>query len=193
MRALAELRLGNTGFDNSRKDRSDTTILLGVDIAATGKLSGQIKLGSTLTDYDNDRLRDTSELVIRTQLNYAPVDYSVFSLVVNRETDKLSDNAAADNAASVTDLVQLNWRHYWSSRFFHRAGISRSATDRECPSGDGVTNLARYEFNLQFSRWLEFGIGGSAENRETTLCDPTSVDDTNFDRTQIGVHLRATL
>ncbi len=193
LRALAEVRFGSTSYDNSGKDRSDTTFLLGVDIAPTGKLNGQIKVGSTLTSYDANDLSDSSELVMRSELKYAPVDYSLFSLVVDREVEKLSDNAATINAAEVTDLVQLNWTHYWSTRFFHRAKIARTSIQRDCPSQDVIVNLVGYEFNLQFRRWLEFGVGGTGASREATSCGDPNATNLSYDRTLVGIHVRATL
>lgn len=193
LRALAELRLASTSYDNRLLDRSEATVLFGVDISTTRKLSGQIKVGGTLTEYDNDSLRDTSQLTIRTGLNYKPVEYSAFSLVLSRGTDRLSDNAATVDQASITDVLRLGWRHNWSSRVFHRAGLTRRARTEDCPTGDLITNTASYELNLNVRRWLEFGLGGSGSSRDAKSCDGTNVSDDDFTRTRVGVHIRATL
>jgi len=68
IRATAELRFGATDYDNDLLDRTDTTFLLGINIAPARKLSGFVKVGSTLTSLDNRQTRDVTELTLLTAL-----------------------------------------------------------------------------------------------------------------------------
>jgi len=119
---------------------------------------------------------------------------SRFTLRLDREIDNDSANPSTSDAVSVIrDRVALNWRHEWSSRVSHVAGLALDNLNRACPSADESTTSARYEINVNIRRWLTIGANGQVTNRSSDECPNSAEPSLDFERQIIGAHIRATL
>jgi len=113
---------------------------------------------------------------------------------LNRSLDGTAgDLVASDVATPVTDRVAVNWNYNWSSRLSHRATASLSAINVDCPSRGSRTTDVGLELNLKVRRWLSVGLRGSSVNRVLDECSAVADDDLDYEQTNAGVYLRATL
>ena len=192
-RALIELRFTNVAFGGNRADRTDTSLLAGFSFTPTGKFGGTMKVGTTLSSFsggDSD-----STIISEMDLFYEPTSFSRFTLDLEREIDNESANPSTSDAISVVrDTVRLNWRHEWSTRVFHLAGVSLRNVDRGCPDSDLSTTGASFEFNVKVRRWLTIGASASSTNRTSDTCpNGDATENLEYERQIIGAHFRATL
>ena len=190
-RLLTELRFTSFDYDDDFRDRDQVALLVGVEMSASSKLSGDARVGVAKASFDENSDSDTTELIAEVGMQYSPVSYSRFNIDFNRslETEDQSADSSIDDSASIV------WIHDWSSRFQTRSTVSLDNTDRECPSVDDQTLGFGLELNFQVRRWLQFGISGAQLSRTVTDCDDTTADleELDYDRSVIGAHIRATL
>jgi len=195
-RVLAEIRYGTTTFGNSVLDRNDLSLLVGATFAATGKLSGVAKIGSTISTFDTAGREDESNLIVESSLRYEATSFSAWTLFANRQLVNDDGNLASfDTVLAVEDEVGLIWNHAWSSRVSHRANIGYRANTAECPSDTINISRAGLELNVQVRRWLTVGANGNFTSRVAEDCDEITgnTDELDFDKMIIGAHIRATL
>lgn len=181
-------------YDDDGRDRDQVSLLAGVTMSASSKLSGDARVGVVKASFDQSSDEDTTELIAEVGLDYAPVSYSRFRLDLTRGLET-EDNSGDNVGQSVDDDLALVWTHDWSSRFQTQSTFSFSNEDRECPNIDDQTVGVEVELNFQVRRWLQFGISGAQASRTIDVCDGTSVDIDNleYDRSVFGAHIRATL
>lgn len=207
-RALLGVEVGQYSYDEDSRDRQDLTVFTGLDFSATGKLSGNLQLGATTASFDNIDRDDQTTFTARVGVGYLPVDYSRVSLTFIREFDNRTSEgfidadtgvlADAGDVLTVEDLLRLDWRYDWSSRFSHDAFFQYTNRDRECPDVDDDVLSAGLELNLLVRRWIEVGLGFSTGQRsgESNDCGAANDNDgsgLDYDRQIIGAHVRFTL
>ena len=189
-RALLELRFASINFNGSR-DRTDTSLLAGFSFEPSGKFGGDLKVGTTLSNFsggDSD-----SSVISEISLFYEPVPFSRFSVNFARSIDNESANPAnADAVNVITDELTVGWRHEWSSRVFHNASLSIDAIDQACPSSDLTITGGSFDLNVLVRRWLTVGANFAASQRESDDC-AGSENVLDYERQIVGVHFRATL
>lgn len=193
-RILAEVRFATYDFDDNRRDRSQVSLLTGLELSATSKLSGDARIGVTKATFDQNNNDDTTALIAEVGLVYSPVSYSQFRIDFDRDLQTV-DQSSNNAGRYVFDDATIAWTHAWSSRFQTLATFNLTNTDRECPGIDGQTMGVGLELNLQVRRWLQFGISGAQTNRTVTSCDGTTagLEALEYDRSVVGAHIRATL
>ncbi len=193
-RLLAEVRFDTLDFDDDSRDRQETSLLAGVGLSTSSKLSGDARIGMVRASFDENSNADTTELIAEVGVDYAPRSFSRFSFSFDRNFETVDQNDT-NAGRSVIDDASIVWTHDWSSRYQTQARLSLLDYDRECPFIDDQTVGAGIELNYQVRRWLQLGISGAQASRTVSACDNTadSLKDLDYDRTVVGAHIRATL
>jgi len=192
-RLRTQVNLGILDFDEDRRDRTELTFLVGLDLAASARTGGTVRIGVNQANYDTGQIDDTNTLVSDINLYFKPRSFSRFDLTFNRSL-RTVDNEPNGAGESIVSIARLGWRHEWSSRFSTLASWRLNRTQRECPNNDTATNTAGIEFDVSVRRWLSVGAGVASVRRKAALCDPTlTIDAFDYDRLTFGVHLKATL
>jgi len=196
-RAITTIQFSNFTYENSNNDRNDISLLAGLRFAATGRSGGEFQLGSTLTNFAQESRTDKTSFVAEAELFFQPSEFSRFELSASRALENDADSPLdSSTVLKITDKAKLNWRHEWSSRFYHEANLSYEIKNGDCPTT--VTRdlaSAGIEFNLVVQRWLHVGASVSGRSREVTLCPNVAATDVDldFESQVIGAHIRATL
>jgi len=196
-RALVELRFTDVDFDEDASDRSDVSLLGGVTFAATGRSSGELKVGATRSGYASDDREDETTLIVEGAFDFAPRDYSRLRLVLTRELDNAAGvQIDSVDGEAVADEARLDWIYDWSERVRQTTFASYEAVTRGCPELGDRTASAGIELSLQVRRWLELGVSGEAGRRSGVDCD--GVDEAtaaalDYGVTRVGGFVRARL
>lgn len=194
-RATIELRYRS--FDSSpARDRTDLSILAGLQFAATGKSGGSFALGTATSSFKDAGVDDRSNFIVEGNLFWEPSVFSRLDLELLRNLDGVDGGLASTNSPTVIrDRAELQWKYAWSDRLRHTAKLGITAVDADCPSRDRLTSLAGLEVDLKVRRWLSVGISGSTESREFSDCAVEPDVDPMLDYTNntVGLYLRATL
>lgn len=190
-RLLFEVLNSTYDYREDSRDRTDLTVLSGLQFSATGKLTGILKLGVTQSDYELTSRQDSSELFVDSNIIYVPQDQSRLNLRLKRDFD----NDDGSSLSAVSDIIRLGWRYDWSERFYHRLSAGRTSTSRTCPDRGESTVFYGLEGNVKVYRWLEVGAGIYQQNGTGDSCpgDTAETDKLDYERQNIGVHVRATL
>lgn len=198
-RLLTELRFAQFDFDNDRRDRSEVTLLAGVQFSGSSKTGGSAKVGGTLATFAEEGIEDQTELVADVNLFFLPRTYSLLSLTFSRELDNLTDPDNVDGVNEIQatrDRGRFSWRHDWTERFNTIARADVSNIDRDCRN-DVLISSAGLELNILPRRWIEFGISGRVEERagSTNNCvnELEEPDRLDYEQEVVGVHVRVTL
>ncbi len=193
-RALFEVRIGQRDYDADINDRSELSLLTGVELSASSKLSGNARVGFTSVSYDNADDADSTAVIAEVGLLYSPVSYSTIGLNLDRRlaTEEIGNGLLGD---SVYSSAEVAWNHDWSSRIQSTAAVSYLDSDRDCPDYSTQTLSATLELNYQVRRWLSFGVSGGQATRALDACEGTTEADADldYDRSVVGAHVRATL
>lgn len=191
-RWLIEAGAARYDYEDDELDRTDVELLTGLEFSATGALSGSARIGARRSLYAEDELDDEATLALESDLEYRPVDFVRLRLFGERQlANALRD---AEGGQPLRTTLRLDYRHDWSSRFYHVAFVGQRFYQRDCPSRDVRVDFGGLELNLRPRRWLELGVGARADRREADDCPGTDdVSDLDFARSVLGVHLRATL
>lgn len=196
-RAFVRFEYSDVDYDRGiTRDREVLSALIGLSLAATGKLSGTVEVGLSDVNNTDPQIRDSEVLVVQGTLRYQPVDYSTFDLVFRRNPDvELLTFETLDedtDSETITNRIRLSWVHEWSSRFYHEAGVGFYSIDRECTEGSSYETVGGdFYLNLLVSRWLTLRAGLLDDQRKN-ICDddPRDID---YDRQKFVVGLKATL
>jgi len=192
-RAVIEARFSSSDHDDDDDDRTQLGLLGGLDFSPAGKLRGTVRIGVQSVQFDLDETDDAVILRVETDLEWQPRTFSTVSFGVTRESDELA-SASAESDQAVRTIVELNWRHRWSSRLTSSAYAALNARERACPTVSTTVTSAGFELNLAVKRWLEFGVSALTAHRATNKCpDDTSEGDLAYDRARAGIHMRVTL
>lgn len=192
-RLLFEGSISDQSFDEEIRDRTDSTVLVGISLGENRKTSGTARIGYTQASFEQDTRGDEDAFVADIALRWEPADFSAFELTASREFD----NSEADAVQSLTldDFVRLRWSHDWSSRVSTDTFVSRRGSDRDCPDLDTTTLTAGVQIAFSVRRWLVLGAGVDASSRSSDSCPVPDPDfnDLDFDRQTGSIFLRATL
>lgn len=193
-RLLSEIRFGTFQFEDSDQDRNDLSLLAGIQFDATGKSGGSLRMGILQSNKALATAEDQTVFVLRTQLFWEPASFSRFTLDGSRALDNTGSSLVdASEPTAVTDVITLRWIHQWSSRLSHSAVFSTKNVNRNCPSLDTRTLVGGLEVNFQIRRWLSVGVNGSSTSREVSDCDGVADTNSEYERSLLGAHIRATL
>ncbi len=193
-RVLTELRFTSYDYDDDIRDRSQVALLVGVEMSASSKLSGDARIGVAKASFDENSDDDTTDLIAEVGMQYSPVSYGRFDIDFNRSLST-EDQSTNNVGRSIDDVASIAWTHDWSSRFQTRSTLSLDISERECPGVDDQNLGFGLELNFKARRWLQFGISGAQLRRTVTDCDdtPSGLEELDYDRAVVGVHVRATL
>jgi len=192
-RAFTVLRFDSVTFDRNTRDRNDISLLTGMQFDASGKSGGEFQLGASLSTPESGN--DLTSFVASAELFFEPSVFSRFELTATRALDN-DASSPLDEVLATRDTAELNWRHEWSSRFYHVADLSYQVINGECPNRLSVDRgSAGIEFNLIVRRWLHFGASVTGSSRETTVCPgvDSNEGDLSYESQVFGAHIRATL
>ena len=193
-RAVAELRFATVNFDNKDRDRTDLTLLGGMNFAATGKTGGNFRVGLVQSQPDLASLNSQTELVLESVLFWEPTSFSRFTLSGTRTLDNEGSSLVSTDAVSaISNRFRLSWRHEWSSRLSHTAFVQSFMLEQACPNRNSDRVLGSIEFNLQIRRWISVGVSGRGWNGEYADCPGVTNQELDFERTRFGAFIRATL
>jgi len=193
-RAVAEVRFATVDFDDNDRDRTDLSLLAGMNFAATGKTGGRFRAGVVQSQPDSSSVNSSTEVVLEASLFWEPTNYSRFTLVGTRLLENEGGSLVnADAVAAIRNSVELKWVHRWSSRVSHTAFLLGQAIEQDCPNLDRNLVTGNIEVNFQIRRWLSFGLSGNGSNAVHSDCPDKPTQELDFDRTRFGAHIRATL
>lgn len=196
-RAFVRFEYSDVDYESGiSRDREVLSAFTGLSLAATGKLSGTVQVGLSDVNNIDPQVRDSEELVLRGALRYRPVDYSTFDLEFSRDFDldleTFETVDANTDSETITDRIRLGWRHEWSSRLYHEAGISYDNVDTGCTEGNSYETVGGDFFlNLFVKRWLILGAGILGDQRDD-ICSSAS-SNIEYERQRAVVRLKATL
>ncbi|MBW8191448.1 outer membrane beta-barrel protein [Neiella marina] len=150
--------------ENSR-DSKDHKALVGLKWEATGKTSGEIKMGYEDRNYDADARKDFSGFTWLVGVEWQPLTYSTISLDSGRrakDPDTLGDYIEESS-------VHARWRHNWSNRLATITGIeyveeSFTGIDREDEFLSSSIGL-RYDW----LRWLSTEVKYSYTDMDSNI------------------------
>ncbi len=194
-RAIIELRASTASFDNANGDRDDIGVLLGLQFTATGRLSGEFKVGFENVDFAANGAEDSTLLVAEANLRYRPRTFALLSLDLSRGINNTGLGLVADgDEESIATLVRVGWQHNWSTRVSTDAFVALNRQDEICPTASDSTASAGFELNVAVRRWLQIGAGFESASRQADSCaGADDSDELDYQRQLLGVHLRATL
>ncbi len=192
-RFRTELRFTSFDFDQDTRDRDAISLLGGLDLNATERTGGRVRLGVTRSDFDMEQISDETTFVADINVFFRPRSYSRLDLLFSRDLATVDDDTNGVGE-SVVDDIRLSWKHGWTSRVSTTLELESERADRECPNIDTVTSGVSLEFDINVRRWLAFGAGVGTSRRTVDSCDPADDSDSReFDRDSVGVHVRMTL
>lgn len=145
------------------QDSDKFKILGGVRWEATAKTTGEVKVGWSDKDYEDNRLADNSGLAIDANVTWQPKTYSTVGLNVSRDIEDAS-NGTSNSYEHLS--IGLNWRHALSNRMLMKTGVNLSKDDYD----SGLTDKY-YDFSIgidyDLSRALTLGASYSYENQNS--------------------------
>ncbi len=183
-------------YENDNSDRSITRGLLGLQFSPTGKLQGQVRIGSAYTSYDTGVNPSKSNAIFNFAVTYRPVSYSRFILRAQRRLDN-SDNSSIDFSGfgTTSDIYKLDWFHQWTPRIATDSYVSWVSTDRECPDSSTEFSSGGVKVIYSFLRSWTISFDVQQDSSSSSLCDTDSRDaySLGYDRQKIDVILGYTL
>jgi hypothetical protein len=192
-RAFFGVNVADIDFDDNRRDRQETTGFLGLNWNEEEKSGGSLIVGSTQASFDSGDREDKSTLSYTGSLWYLPLPYSRFELTLKQSFEDDGSSITADGTEvddlTVKNEVQIDWRHQWSTRVSHVAGLDYESFDVECPANNESTTSASLKGNLKVRRWLSMGLGVVNRSRKSK-CDELSLD---YDQVTVLFSVTATL
>lgn len=194
-RFVTRLSYATLSFEDSRRDRSDLSLLGGFNFAATGKTGGGFRVGVLQSQNKQGITADETVFIYQADLFWEPTSFSRFDFNARREIDNQGSSlVAVDSEASVKDTANITWTHSWSSRVSSRARVTSVNLNGTCPERDETQLTGLLEFDVQIRRWFSVGVTGSSTTRDVTSCDVEDTDvDLDFERSRVGAYIRATL
>lgn len=194
-RAIVEVRVASYSFDRSSLDRDELDFLAGLSFAATGRLSGTVRLGLENVSYSAAGADDATLFIIETDLEYRPRSFVLFTLDLNRGINNASlGEIAGDGDQAVETGARLGWQHDWSARVSSDAFAAINLADEVCPTASVSTSSVGFELNIAVRRWLQIGASVATASRQADRCeDDVGLNDLEYDRQLVGVHVRSTL
>ena len=197
-RAVLQVGFGAFDFDRDIDDRDELNVGAGISFAPTGKLRGGFLLGVSRADYADAAVETQSAFAASADIAWFVREYATISLDLSRAFDNLSPTVQSDDGErqSIRTSARLSWDHAWSERFGTSAFVRLVDVSRPCPLRQTTTGSGGVEFDLSVRRWLEFGASAALSSRGADACPGDAegdADDLEFDRTVLGVHVRATL
>lgn len=193
VRFLTQVNFRLTDFDEDRRDRTEISLLTGLNIAATERTGGSVQFGVSSADYDRVGVSDTTQVISDVSLYFKPRSYSRFDLLFRRNLATVDDDASGAGA-SLVNQGRLSWRHEWTSRFSTTSSVRATQIERNCPNNDSSTNAAGIEFDVKVRRWLTMGAGVVSASRSADLCDRSlPAGEFDADRTTVSLHVRGSL
>lgn len=194
-RAVIGVRFANFTFDNEFSDRLDTTIFTGLNLRASGKLSGVFRAGATQSSFSASERDDETSLFLNADLRYVPSNFALLRLELRREVENNRGNLNNLESA-ITTTATASWEHEWSSRISTRAAVDVEVFDAQCPDPSDTITTPSFELEYALRRWISFGLNASGEQRSASNCADMAADDTplfDYDRQNIGAFIRGTL
>ena len=187
-------RVSNLDFDNDTIDRVDTSLFTGIDISATGKLTGFFRIGATNSALSESVRSDETSLFIDADLRYRPTNLSVLILDLRRVVNNSRGNLTSLESA-ISTTATVGWNHEWSSRINTRAAIDVNQFDALCPDPSDVVTTTSFEIEYLLRRWLSFGINASQEQRVASNCSGVTAEDdllSDYERGEFGFFMKST-
>lgn len=166
------------------RDGEQTTVRGGIRWLATGKTTGDVRVGKVYRDFDNPAVRSYDDFNWEAAVSWAFKPYSIF----NFSTGWLSYEGYLDGVNFIeTKYYGVQWRHDWSSRLSSFAGLRYddstfigSATGRK----DDTYN---YQIGVDFNPSLTWSLYGRATSIQR---DSTAVlRDYEENRLSLGVRI----
>ena len=192
-RLIAETRFGTIDFDDDNRDRDEVSFLTGVDLRASARTSGRVRVGVTEASFDDANRSDTSLFVADVDLTYRPRSFSSFNLSFNRDLNNV-DNDDDGSQETIVDEFALSWSHRWNSRIASRAIFEKELFGRDCPRNSTETDTISLEIGVNIRRWISVGVTGRNAQRSVSDCSGIREEGAaGYEVNRVGLFLRATL
>ena len=167
----------------SFQDNTLTTYNAGVKWEATGKTTGQARVGYTEKDFDSNQVSDYDTLSWDVGVTWSPRTYSSVDLVTRRTVEDSTGQGTSLDIAR----YEVAWNHDWRARFSTRV----SGAYEDVDYNDDPREDDNYEFGLrgayEMRRWLD--ISASWQYNE----GDSNQDANDFEQNVFLLELTATL
>jgi hypothetical protein len=157
----------NTDYksDLSAQDNTGYHFGTGVTWQATGKTSGEVRVGYSQREYDDVSRDSFSGITWDAAVRWSPLNRSIIDLSVGRQT---SETTGIIGDYVLTNAYGVAWTHAWTPRIASKASVD--FIERDYANSALSDDITSYTLGLsyQFRRWLAFGGGVSSSQRDST-------------------------
>lgn len=163
-RLLGELRHSKLDYtDDSARDSTNRTYLLGAEWEATAFTTGSVRIGRTKKDFKDTSKSDASRNMWELGVVWAPLTYSVFNLSTRSSIEEGDDGA--DSIKQQT--YNLGWNHDWNG--FISTNANYSYIDKKYDFGrkDKMHDTS-IGVNYAIDRWIDLGLSYSYTDNKST-------------------------
>lgn len=146
-------------------DSDEVRYLVGAEWQATGKTSGELKIGFQEKDFEDSARSDEDGLTWQVGVTWEPRTYSSFTLSTSktfRETDNVGNVIA-------TTGYGVSWNHSWMERVSTDVGISLNEEDYEGTNREDDFMSFTGSVNYDWRRWMTLNAGVRVSTRDSSL------------------------
>lgn len=138
---------------------------LGFTWELTAQTEGRMTIGKQQKKFDDPTLENLSGTAWDVALAWSPRTYSTFELSTGRNFRE-TDNQGS--SVLVSDIT-LSWRHEWSERIGTLTSFAFINDDFKDTARDDDIYRFALQFDYQFRRWLDFGLGYRYDTRDSNI------------------------
>ncbi len=151
----ADIDYDKIALGSASRSGEITRYRLGARWLATGKTTGDVRLGRVERDFDSSVQKDYDEFDWQVSVNWEPRTRDRLSLTTGREPEE-----SYLNAASLIDnrYYRLRWEHDWTSMFKSR--LTYTFSDLDFRGIDRLDEVQEWSLDLEYKparRWALFG------------------------------------
>lgn len=175
--ALLEVAWSGIAYDEAGFAYKDNTVWqarAGVKWAATGRTTGEVRIGWQGKEYDEEALEDVDTFVVSAPFSYTISRSTILEVEVFRAT---LESDYTDNPYTTSTGVRADLSHKLTGKITATAGMGYTAFDyanvttEEEQTAERSDDLLRGRLKLAFQmyRWLELGAEGVTERYDSNL------------------------
>ena len=149
------------------RDNLDSRALMGIKWEGLSKTTASIKAGYQYKVFENDNRENFSGYNVDLGLSWKPVEYSTFTVYVNR---------SAEDSNDIGDYIKefggsIGWAHTWTEQFNSNLQLIFTSEDYIGAVRNDDTMDAVFNLNYNFTRWLQVSAGYEFTNKDSNATD----------------------
>ncbi|MFQ5914244.1 MAG: outer membrane beta-barrel protein, partial [Nitrospinota bacterium] len=164
---------GGTDFTNRPRPPDDFnddslthTVLAGIDLDPTAKLSGRLSAGATLRDFDQPGRDNEVDVGVETELIYRPLARTTLGLLLRRE---FADTSAVGEFAAVRTIFLITGNQALTEKLALNLSAEAVSDDFVKSDRDDVTYTVNGGVIYQLLRWLGVGFQYQYEKKDSDV------------------------